>query len=403
MEKQVIEKLSNLDNYILYEHQEVSGENFDKLKEHINDTPSLHEYFKKDWNKLKARHYCGIINYDGKDFYILPKIADQDDEKNLNIFIYMLMYAYNIKAQNEQIANSKNEKSNTIFEVFIQLFVKNLFEQFQRGVYREYITEQDNLTVLKGKYLINENLKYNFTKSKIYCEYDEFSMDNQLNQFFLYAVKILMRFAKDKKLLKQCELVLDEVTCKEFNIDSLHVNFNRLNSRFKNSFEFAILLLKKSIPLFEKDKKSFAFLFKMNELFEKFIAKMVKENYDNVTIPNRNKDFGGLSLRPDIIKDNMIIIDCKYKCMSDNKEASTEDKYQMYVYANNFKFVNGTKIVNSTMLLYPKHLDDISKNIVLGENDKKVELKMRTIDLDFSGGYIEYIEEIKKRVEEIVR
>ena len=52
-------------------------------------------------------------------------------------------------------------------------------------MYKKYITEQDNLNVLKGKYLINENIKYNFTKNKIYCEYDEFSENNSLNQFFL--------------------------------------------------------------------------------------------------------------------------------------------------------------------------------------------------------------------------
>lgn len=376
---------------IIYEYQEVLHV---KLKEHIIKTPSLHTYFKEDWGKLKAQQYCGIINYDGEDFYILPKIANHENETNLNIYIYMLMYVYNIKVNNEQIANSKNEKSDNILEIFIQLFAKNLFLQLQRGVYKEYITSQDNLIVLRGKYLVNENLKYNFSKSKIYCEYDEFSMDNALNQFFLYAIKILIRYAKDKKLLKQCELVLDEVTCKEFDIDSLHVNFNRLNNRFKNSFEFALLLLRKSIPIFEKDKKSFAFLFDMNKLFEHFIGKMIQSNYENVIIPTKNKKFGQLHLRPDIIKGDMII-DCKYKCISDDKIESREDRYQMYVYANNYDDIK------STMLLYPKHLDDIYENITLGKNDKKVELKMRSIGLNFNGNYSEYIGKIKKRLENI--
>ena len=117
------------------------------------------------------------------------------------------MYAYDIKLENEDIASCKNEKHN-ILEVFIQLFAQRLFKEFGRGVYKEYVTEQDNLTTLRGKYLINENLKYNFIKNKIYCEYDEFSMDNTLNQFFLYAVKTLLSFTKNKKLLKQCESYL---------------------------------------------------------------------------------------------------------------------------------------------------------------------------------------------------
>ena len=383
-------KLNTLDN-IIYEYEYITN---GKLISYIKETPSLHQYFKEDWGKLKAQQYCGIINHNGEDFYILPKVANHDNDKNLNIFIYMLMYASNTKIKNEDLATSNNHNSNNILEVFIQMFAKNLFHQLQKAIYKEYITNQDNLTVLRGKYLINENLKHNFTKSKIYCEFDEFSMNNKLNQFFLYAVKTLMQYTKNKKLLKMCELVFDEVEFKQFDINNLNIHFNRLNNRFKDSFEFALLLLKKSIPLFEKDKKSFAFLFDMNELFEKFIGKMIQNNYENVIIPKGNKRFGELYLRPDIIKDNMII-DCKYKCITDDKIANREDRYQMYVYANNYNNIS------STMLLYPKHLDDISKTIILGENDKKVELKMRSIDLNFNGEYIEYIDKIKNRMRKI--
>ena len=376
---------------IIYEYEEIKNK---ELISYIKSTESLHKYFKEDWGKLKARQYCGILNFEGEDFYILPKIVNHNNETNLNTFIYMLRYAYDIKLHNEQTANSKNEKHENILEVFIQLFAKNLFQQFQRGVYKNYVTKQDNLTILKGKYLINENLKYNFTKNKIYCEYDEFSTNNQLNQFYIYAIKIFIRFAKNKKLLKQCELVLDEVDAKVFDINEINIHFNRLNNRYKDSFEFALLLLKKFIPLFEKDKKSFAFLFNMNELFEKFIGKIYKE-IDATTKLQNQKNFEELSLRPDIIKSDMII-DCKYKRISDEKIASREDRYQMYVYANNYENIK------STMLLYPKHLDKIDKTIVLGENDKKVELKIRSIDLDFNGGYVEYIKEIKERLENIV-
>jgi 5-methylcytosine-specific restriction enzyme subunit McrC len=68
----------------------------------------------------------------------------------------------------------------------------------------------------------------------------------------------------------------------------------------------------------------------------------------------------------------------------------------MYVYANNFKNIN------STILLYPRHLDNIDKAISLGENEKQVELKMKSIDLNFSGEYEEYIEKIKYEVRKIV-
>lgn len=379
---------------IIYEYKYLNN---NLLEKHIIDNSSLHKYFTQDWGRVKASQYCGILSFDNQDFYILPKIANHNDEQNLNIFIYMLMYAYDVKLSNEQIASCQNQEKHTILEVFVQMFANGLLQELKKGMYKKYMTEQDNLSVLKGKYLINENLKYNFTKNKIYCEYDEFSPNNELNQFFLYAVKYLQKFVKDKKLLKQCELIFDEVESWQIDINKLNIHFDRLNIRFKTSFEVAILLLKQSIPLFNQDKKSFAFLFDMNVLFEKFIARIVKEEYDNVEVPIKSKKFGELYLKPDIIvKSKNLIIDCKYKILEKSSIASRDDRYQMYVYANNFKNIN------STMLLYPRHLDSIDQTIILGENEKQVELKMKSIDLNFSGEYEEYIEKIKYEVRKIV-
>ncbi|MFW0695459.1 McrC family protein [Aliarcobacter butzleri] len=374
----------------IYEYEEIKEENNRELKTHIIDNSSLHQYFKLDWKTLKARQYCGILNFNDQDFYILPKIANRNDEKNLNIFIYMLMYAYDVKLSNEQIASCANQK-HTILEVFIQMFANGLLQELKKGLYKEYLTKQDNLPVLKGKYLINENLKYNFTKNKIYCEYDEFSENNSLNQFFLYAVKYLQKFVKDKKLLKQCELIFDEVEYKSVDINRLEtINFNRLNVRFKISFEIALLLLRQSIPLFNQDKKSFAFLFDMNVLFEKFIARIVKSLDYDAKIQNQD-NFGALTLKPDIILESQII-DTKYKKIKSIEDIKQSDKLQAFAYGINYG-------VKNVMLLYPKDEKDVIYDLVLGK-ENIVNLKIRTIDLNFSGNkYKEYIDEIRKRVD----
>jgi 5-methylcytosine-specific restriction enzyme subunit McrC len=375
----------------IYEYESIINQ---ELKNHIIDTKGLHKYFTLDWKDLKAKQYCGILNFDNQDFYILPKIANHNDEQNLNIFIYMLMYAYDVKLFNEDTSLSENLKSNNILEVFVQMFASNLLNELKKGIYKEYITMQDNLPVLKGKYLINENLKYNFTKNKIYCEYDEFSSNNSLNQFFMYAIKYLQKFVKNKKLLKQCELIFDEVEDKSVDINKLEiVHFNRLNSRFKTSFEIAILILKQSIPLFSQDKKSFAFLFDMNILFEKFIARMVKELDNNAKIQNQD-NFNDLILKPDIILKNQII-DTKYKKIKSIEDIKQSDKLQAFAYGVNYG-------VDNVMLLYPRHLDEIKYDLILGKDDKKVELKIRSIDLNFSENkYKEYINEIKNKVNKL--
>jgi 5-methylcytosine-specific restriction enzyme subunit McrC len=375
---------------IIYEYTTIP----DELNEYILTTPSLQQYFQINFEGLKAKQYCGIINHNNKNFYILPKIANNDDENtNLKFFTYMLMYVSNINVKNEDIANSLNHKSNNILEIFIQMFAKNLFKELRKGLYKEYITNQENLRVLKGKYLINENIKYNFTKSKIYCEFDEFSIDNELNQFFLYAIKTLMQYTKSKKLLKQCELVFDEVSFRQFDINNIKISFNRLNNRFKESFEFALLLLKKSIPMFDNGKKSFAFLFNMNELFESFIGNIYK-SIDSSAILQNERNFGNLKLIPDIVS-NDLIIDIKYKLVEDKSKLDRNDKYQMFAYGTNFD-------IGNTMLLYPQHNNKkVNEDLILGKDDKIVELKMRSINLDFNSGYGEYIQEMRNRILDI--
>ncbi len=384
---------------IIYEYEKIEEnlELYKELKNHIIDTKELHKYFTLDWKDLKATSYCGILNFENQDFYILPKIVnrkkEEDDQQNLNVFIYMLMFSYDIKLSNEQIASCKNQP-HMILEVLVQMFAKNLLDELKKGIFKEYILKEENLKVLKGKYLINENLKYNFTHDKIYCKYDEFCENNTLNQLFLYTVKTLQKYVKDKKLLKQCKLIFDEVEYKHFDINKINIHFNRLNYRFKTSFEMAILLLKQLIPIFSKDKKSFAFLFDMNVLFEKFIARMVKDFDSSAKIQNSN-NFGDLILKPDIILENQII-DTKYKKLNSLDDLKQSDKLQVFTYGINYK-------VENVMLLYPKYLDDIDKKITLGENEKKIELKIRTIDLNYGkDNFDQYVCEIKKRVEELL-
>jgi len=371
---------------IFYEYEKITNS---KFVEYIQHNQQLHKYFKSRWGEISPLQYCGILNFDNNDIYILPKISPREAERNLDIFIYMLLYSYDISIENEDIAAAKNKKS-TILETLVQLFAKNLLKEFKKGLYKTYIMQQDNLTKLRGKYLVNENLKHNFIRNKIYCEYDEFSEDNELNRFFLFALQTLVPFVKNKKLLKECELILCDVGMKKFDIQKFNIDFDRINHRFKQSYELALLLLQKMIPMFTKEQKSFAFLFDMNELFENFIGKIYK-SLDKITQTQQQKNYGNLVLKPDIVTTNMII-DTKYKKVGNRADLSVADKYQMFVYGMNFKIKN-------TMLLYPKHLKTIVEDLKLGKDDTMVELKMRSIDLDFDGGYENFISEMKKRVE----
>lgn len=90
-----------------------------------------------------------------------------------------------------------------------------------------------------------------------------------------------------------------------------------------------------------------------------------------------------------------LIVDTKYKKVSNKEDLTTTDKYQMFVYGKNYKIAN-------TMLLYPKHINHINEDLVLGKDENRVGLVMRSLDLDFGGGYEEFVLEMENRVREIV-
>jgi len=360
-----------------------------EIEDYIKKNKALHSYFESGFNGIKPKNYCGFLSIEDKSYFIAPKIS-KDNELNLNIFIYMIIYAYDIDLKNEELMQSSVQK-HTILEVFIRLFANTLLNELKKGLFKKYITMQENLKQLRGKYLIDKNFQ-NFYNQNIYCEFDEFSMDNELNRFFLFAIKYFKKFSSYANL-NRCESILDEVTYLNIDYNRLNIYFDRTNGRYQKSYEIALVLLKKLIPIVDKNNnKSFAFLFDMAEVFEKFIGKLYKE-IDSSTKLQVQRNFGSLVLKPDIVLDNLII-DTKYKLVKTRGDLSTQDKYQIFAYGINFKIKN-------CMLLYPKHLIDLDDNLILGKNEDKIYLRLKSIHLNFKGGYKDFIKEMKERLEKI--
>jgi len=372
-------------NY-LYENQNIP----ENLEIHIKDNKSLYPYFEMNFDGIKPKNRCGFLSIENENYFIIPKISNENED-NLNIFIYMILKAYDIKISNKDLANFDQTKFKYM-EFFIRYFSDILFNELKRGIHKTYITKQENLKVLKGKYLLEKNFQ-NFYHMNIYCEFDEFSIDNELNRFFLYAIKIFKRYSTYSNLHK-CEAVFDEVEYSHIDINRLRIKFDRLNHRFEKPFKIALKILKKLSPLVNNsDTKSFAFLFDMSEVFEKFIGNIYKEIDSNTSL-QCEKNYGNLKLKPDIKTSNQII-DTKYKLVKNKKDLKTHDKYQMFTYGINFG-------IRNTMLLYPKHLLNVNEDLKLGINENLVRLKMKSIDLKCDDiGYENYIKEVNTRIREI--
>lgn len=136
-------------------------------------------------------------------------------------------------------------------------------------------------------------------------------------------------------------------------------------------------------------------MFDMNVLFEQFIGKIV-QSIEPMAIIQSENNFGNLKLKPDILIPNRLVIDTKYKKVNGKEELKRDDKYQMYVYGKNYH-------IDKTMLLYPKHLEDVNEDLYLGNKGEGVGLKMRSVELQSNSvSFGKYIEEIKNKINEVI-
>ena len=356
--------------YTIYEHQYIRDK---KLVSLIQKEKELHHYFEIGFDYVRATSFCGSINIEEHEILILPKISKRK-EVNQTIFFYMLLYSYDIP-------NLENYNSDTNFlPLLIDIFSKKLLEKLhQTGIYKDYHLTRNRGNYIKGKLVINDYIRYRGRKGFL-CEYDEFGINNPLNQFFSYAVRKFQSLSYIHSNIARLVNIFDEVEPKYFE----NIKFNHLNIRFQEDFRLAKFILQHLRSV--RDREHFSILFDMDMVFEKFISKLVYEEIGGKL--QYTKRFGDFQLQPDIVLDNLII-DLKYKIF--NRDVKQEDKYQMFAYGANFQ--------RDTMIIYPEHLYRIDRKVRLGN----IDLYLKSIDLDSELDYFGYIKEMKKRVRNILK
>ena len=114
----------------------------------------------------------------------------------------MLAYAFNNINATESERINKEEFEN-IYELLCVMLSQELSKLIKRGLYKEYITNEEELSNLRGKILIGESVKFNTSiKSKMICEYDEYSENSYLNKIIKTAANYLIQSGKIKDKLK---------------------------------------------------------------------------------------------------------------------------------------------------------------------------------------------------------
>ncbi|MDU5020549.1 MAG: hypothetical protein E6269_08375, partial [Clostridiales bacterium] len=232
--------------------------------------------FKQD--KIRFINYTGIIALDNLLIEILPKISLSNNiDKDRKMLIQMLTMCNKLPLNIEQ-SNSINTSKNNLLDILVNMYIENLENEVRKGFNLEYISESANINTLKGKLLLKEHINKNYiNKSKVYCNYDNYSYDNFLNQTFKHACTIVLNKIYDEKTKSKIKKILKlfvDVSDYNISLEKLNnLNFDRRNERFKLSYEFAKLIIKnESSKNTYGYKNAFSILFEMNILYEEYIG-----------------------------------------------------------------------------------------------------------------------------------
>lgn len=153
----------------------------------------------------------------------------------------MLSYAFQVLKQSnyDEIASEKFEQAQ---DLFAAILAKDVAQQLKQGLYREYITKNETLSVLRGKLDLPETIRNRIQhKQKLACEFDELSEDNQFNQILKTTIQLLIKAdgvkADRKAALKKVLVFFDKVDFLELS----GISWNKLYYQ-RNNKSYELLM-----------------------------------------------------------------------------------------------------------------------------------------------------------------
>lgn len=322
-----------------------------------------------------------------------------------NIY-YMLSYAFQILKQSnfESIAA---EEFRFIQDLFAAILAKGVAKQLKQGLHKEYITNNDMMSVMRGKLDIQGTVQQRIQrKQKLACIFDELSENNIFNQILKTTMYYLVRdnnvSQKHKRELNKLLVFFDNVLL--LNPSSIKWNrlyYRRNNKNYEMLLNICYFILSGMLQTTEKGEyKMVTFLDEhMARLYERFILEYYRRHHNYLSEIKAaqvqwdltgNNDKNMIKFLPvmktDIflrLEEKVLIIDAKYYSRTmqkyfDKNTLHSANIYQIYTYVKNQDKKNTGNVAG--ILLYAKTEEDITPDCIFNIGGNQIGAK--TLDLN---------------------
>ncbi len=330
----------------------------------------------------------------------------------------MLAYAFqNLRRNDEKTIES--EDFEHIDDLMAYILLKGLTQQIKQGLYRMYIPQQGNLSVLRGRLDMRGTMRNCICRNrKLSCFYDEMSENHIFNQILKTSALCLIRHSSARperksslrRVLRSFQGIEEiPLSCVPWN----GLSFHRNNGSYKMLIYICHCILDRQI--FKNDSgsrkmMSFADDQRMCRLYEKFILEYYRYHYPDLHAAasqiawnlntQKAQDLPVMKTDVTLTKGgHVLIIDAKYyshvwqtQPLYDSRTLHSGNLYQIFTYVKN-KDCNHTGQV-SGLLLYAKTGEDTAPDCDFQMDGSRISVKTLDLNQPFS--------EIKKQLNDIV-
>lgn len=315
---------------------------------------------------LRARQIVGVIAGRNCSLEILPKIdAKAATEKESGVrtkLVHMLDVAFDLKISSGETA-AMARQADSLLEIFITLFADRLLAEVRRGLPRLYRTHEDNLRVLRGQLNVVRQFTVHAVRTdRLACRFDVLDSDIPLMQVMKACVLHLAPHARSTAAQRKLtELRFLFAGVRDIALSALplgQARVERSSGRWRSLLDLAQLLLGdrwQQTHANEQAPEGFTLLFRMNELFERYVAAQIRSSlmgteFDVVVQggsayclgPWREGELvvgNSHPTRPDVLikagEKVVRVVDAKWKSVE--KGVNHADVYQMMAYARIYK------------------------------------------------------------------
>ena len=329
---------------------------------------------------------------------------------------YMLSYAFQVLKEQHYRSLATEEFHNTA-ELCAAILAKGIGVQLKRGLGRDYIEKTEPQSTLQGKLDISESIKTQaMLKKQMVCQYDEFSVNTEMNRIIKSTVQILLRsnIAKvRKKELRNLMLFFSDVEEIDLHTVNWNKHYNRNNATYQMLISICYLVYKGLLQT-KQDGTTKLMDFmddqRMHRLYEKFILEYYRKEHPELTANasqiqwQLDDDFDEMlpKMQSDIMlskENDVLIIDAKYYgCMTQEqfgvRSLHSNNMYQIFTYVKNKEEeLAETDHKVSGMLLYARTDEEISPDGVYQMSGNQISVKTLDLDCDFA--------EIRKQLDAI--